>query len=1686
MKMNGKRVAAASLAALVAVSGSKVPAVAAEKQTEITKLSSPVLITEVIPNTDNMGGADAYEYYELTNISDQEVDLSNYHIVYVNGSTKTIWDPDIQKIPANSSMLVWIKNDGNVTATKADFCKYYGITEDSLVAEVTCGGLHNSKTRSVAVATATGQLLTYATYTPADSSEGKLSVNEAVVFTYDGDNSTTLYDQTPTPYTVGVADIVGIYTAPEAVSKPTVTVTEVSELEENTALNVEVTSTNLGLENIISGKIIINGTEEYDLMLDSDNKLIGTIPFADLSEKGVFKYQVSVFDGTNTAVSEKQIVSIKGADLSTIDRTKAPALAITELLPDSSNMNGSDAYEFIEIYNNSESAINLKDYRLNYLYPDTGVSTTWWETSEDKILESGQTLVFWVDNGGNTTLTLDDFNEKYGAALTEDQLIKIECGGMANGSLRGVSICTNTGEVIDSVIYNDGVDNTTVDKSITYQNQYINNLFETVMTGDTQTPTPGTISADEKAFYQAEIVVPEEKPTVEDQTGKTFSNDTEEFNFIVKAISEETTIKTVKLYLKYEGQDNFESYNLTASENGTFTKTIENIDLVNKKNYTYYFTVSDGFATVKTDETKVTNTDAADTAQLNVKDGDTFTEKQQLIAYGEKLLINGTDVTGQSKKSINGYGKIAFDATETDVFFKNAVAVGGDVVGVFNEGTYSAVRTYAYDVDASKFDAETKTITVEFHAGNKANVLEHNIENNDDFVIRNVRMVLPNGKTLTPVSYQAKKGLGAVEHTNMDEVEKIDVSVASQESNISMGDGTSKYEIVYVTFQLEDSDFESIRYTWDTTQVEDGKYTISNGQKQVTVNIDNTAPEITTNMEDGKLYHNGTIEVEAKDNQSEDVTTVMLLDGKNIEVPYDFRCLEMQAGEHTLSITSRDEVGNVAEKVITFSTPNESAEIDGTVLPENGGTVTTDPTLSVKAFDESNDEMTVTFKTGERYEMADSNITKDSGISNASGSIEKVFEENTGNGFPYDSFQIELDDTVDDDTVVGVEWTGTSNNAKTYMYVYNVTTGEWEKLDAVQTVDGENMTLAGEVTLKDHLTDGHVNVIVQNGEGYTPTQYEADTQSGNVDQSGVAAAAEAGLNATDGSTPTYNVDDTPRSEYDFTFAIESDTQYYNEDYEGNVDQSNNGVYQHQLNIHNWILANRERMNIQYLFHDGDIIDDEPNVPEWEQASKAYELLDNAGLPYGILAGNHDVGHLGGDYTNYSTYFGESRYADNAWYGESYKDNRGHYDLITVGGIDFIMIYMGWGIGDDEIQWMNDVLAQYPERKAILNFHEYLLASGGLGEEPQRVHDEVIAKNENVCMVFSGHYHNAKTTIDTFTNADGSTRKVYNMLFDYQGLNEGGSGYMRLLHFDLEGEKVTVRTYTPSYGGSDINNYGDYDAKESETPNEGNDFVIEGAALNDSEHFEITFEDLGITSSVKTLETTDLKVNVYKNEVIETVAGVTSGTEASCVWTKAAEGVNGWYAEVTDENGGLSRTDVYYVNVNRDTEAPVLTIPENTTLKVGDKFDVMDGVSATDNVDQDVTGDIIVTGKVNTSIAGTYELTYEVTDQAGNKSVKTRVVVVREESSDKTGDSGETDQNISGNDSSISDNKNNISDNNSNKGNLTEKDSKENNQKIESAGTGDMVENAGYSVLAGISGLLLSLAGFLGKFKRKDN
>ena len=176
------------------------------------------------------------------------------------------------------------------------------------------------------------------------------------------------------------------------------------------------------LERVLSASVTLMQGEEAIRTISmhyEDGVLRGTIPYSDVRDMDTVSYVVNITDGVNTASYAANDIPVQD---DSVDASLAPALVVSEVIPDTSNMNGADAYEFIEIYNNSNLDINLKDYKLYYNYPDSGSDSVWWESDEDKILKSHETLVFWIKNGGNTSLTRDDFNAKWGVDLTADQL----------------------------------------------------------------------------------------------------------------------------------------------------------------------------------------------------------------------------------------------------------------------------------------------------------------------------------------------------------------------------------------------------------------------------------------------------------------------------------------------------------------------------------------------------------------------------------------------------------------------------------------------------------------------------------------------------------------------------------------------------------------------------------------------------------------------------------------------------------------------------------------------------------------------------------------------------------------------------------------------------------------------------------------------------------------------------------------------------------------------------------------------------------------------------------------------------------------------------------------------------------------------------------------------------------------
>lgn len=97
---------------------------------------------------------------------------------------------------------------------------------------------------------------------------------------------------------------------------------------------------------------------------------------------------------------------------------------------------------------------------------------------------------------------------------------------------------------------------------------------------------------------------------------------------------------------------------------------------------------------------------------------------------------------------------------------------------------------------------------------------------------------------------------------------------------------------------------------------------------------------------------------------------------------------------------------------------------------------------------------------------------------------------------------------------------------------------------------------------------------------------------------------------------------------------------------------------------------------------------------------------------------------------------------------------------------------------------------------------------------------------------------------------------------------------------------------------------------------------------------------------------------------------------------------------TDSSSNAATQVVRTVNVV-DTTAPVLTLLGITPADAEWTQVYIDaGATASDNVDGDITGDIITVNPVNTLVIGVYTITYNVTDNAGNDAAEiTRTVNV---------------------------------------------------------------------------------------------
>lgn len=227
---------------------------------------------------------------------------------------------------------------------------------------------------------------------------------------------------------------------------------------------------------------------------------------------------------------------------------------------------------------------------------------------------------------------------------------------------------------------------------------------------------------------------------------------------------------------------------------------------------------------------------------------------------------------------------------------------------------------------------------------------------------------------------------------------------------------------------------------------------------------------------------------------------------------------------------------------------------------------------------------------------------------------------------------------------------------------------------------------------------------------------------------------------------------------------------------------------------------REELNLQYIIHTGDLVHNADEEAQWEVADRAQTMIDE--IPNGVLAGNHDLPEDVG-YAAFTKRFGEARYASRPWYGGSYKNNRGHYDLITAGETDYLFVYMGYEPDEAAFDWVREVFSSFPDRVGILCLHDYYTKTLELSKDGKKWYDRVVKKTPNLYMVLCGHKYGAYCFPEIFDDdGDGKPdRTVYQMLFNYQAcaigdVGDGGGGFLRLMQIDEASGTLHNLTYSP--------------------------------------------------------------------------------------------------------------------------------------------------------------------------------------------------------------------------------------------------------------------------------------------------
>lgn len=1412
-----------------------------------------LLITEVVPDSTNLIGvsADGYEFIEVYNNTAETINFKDYDIAYrypdKGSSGDVVWsagDTDIF-IPSKSSIVFWVMNSNNGDLTAADFNKNYGTSLEEKVNLFRLdggGGMSNSSARDILIKDKSGAEIVMASY----QNDEQTIANKGIFYKHPTPGSIQMVMDTAgidpaTPGTVTTEQV-----SPE--TKPIIqhTVPMQSANPQDLALTAQVTD-----DQSVDGVTLFYKNNEEDtyksipMTFDKDDQYIAVIPKEAMEGISKLQYYIEATDGVNVVNTLDKEGKLYEIQIFNSDKPIESELMITEIVP--ANV-GTDKYEYVEVYNNTNKDMNLEDYKL--LHENRGGASTLIDIPTDFILKAKETAVIWLQSYDSKNESIAKFNAHYGTNLDEGKVLPVYWNGIGlHDSAEGrILIAADAAypvshaaeEIISQAWFSVTQDDAIDGKSVVYEypKDGSNRMF---LRGSGQQPTPGVLTNGQVPGAPIEVAEDEVSPVISHEP----STDAQEImDFTLEAtVTDNQAIKQVSLYFKRNDASEYTRVNMLRSDADKFiSELILRYQILNAEYIDYYFTATDGFNTVSTLDNggkpyRLGFVHQTEPLILNFTDGQILRGNQLLEGRGKTdnhalgMSLDGQVLETQPSMPEDAY--ILFEAYDIDNFL-NGVFVNDTLASIMPQ-----VNNYNFGmVPLPKELLKPGVNKITLTSGTKTD--PKSLEgNNDDYKLQNVEILTWTGEK-PAITAEIQSDTGKL------------TPVADPKARITLKDSLPQ---IHYTIDLPVELFTAVSKDMDTTTLTDGEHQLQltsvNGESiSAKVVVDNTAPVIENlSIEDGKSYKEQiSLNVTATDVTSGIDKITALLDGEPVELPFS---PNLEAGTHTFEVNVTDKAGNVTTKKVSFTMVNQNPDQPSEAKPTDNVRINGNKTeLSVKVTDPDGDAMNVDFYKAYKYDfVGDSTISAYSNSTDREPPLELVpsgeeafsndaiskvkekdgqyFVTDAEGKFPYHRFDFTIDEELSSDDEVEVVWEGHSlEGRQVTMYTWNYNTQKWER--ATAGMGSKDFKLKAKVNVGDMVRDNVLHVLIQD---LFPSPEDVD----------------------------------------FTFAWVSDTQYYADAYPQ--------IYRTMMQ---YLVDQKEEKKIAYSIHTGDIVDDWNRPDEWAVADESMKLLDDAGMNYGVVAGNHDVHFTEADYSEYYKYFGRDRFENQPTYGDDLNNNRDHYDLVSQNGQDLLIMYLGWDVQEETIKWANDVLKKYPDRQAIIATHSYITPSGAYGGEGygEKIWTDIVAPNENVFMVLCGHFHGVAYNVKH--TPDGRT--VVEMLADYQSGLEGGGGYIRFLQFDLDNQKIHVNTYSPY---KDDENFFDEPGKDE---------------------FDIDFK---VQPAAKQVATDYIGVNVYTDEKIGSNENVESGSTATVSWRKLpANSFVSWYTRMTDEFGGNTVSDVW--------------------------------------------------------------------------------------------------------------------------------------------------------------------------------